>query len=228
MIIGVLSLLFTISVYVTAKWIYRHKSKLYLSPLIVTPLLISLCLLWWKIPYDSYNSGAKWLTAMLQPATIAFAIPLYKYYKTLKKHAVAIVVSVCCGSVFAIISSGLLARSFHLNTQLVESMIPRSVTTPIAMDVSSSLGGIPTMTAVFVILTGILGTIIGPLVIRLFRIKNDIARGVLLGTSAHGAGTSKAFELSSLAGTISSISMILAGVFTLFVAPWMTSVVKLH
>lgn len=113
-----------------------------------------------------------------------------------------------------------IAKVLHLNTQIVDSLIPRSVTTPIAMGVSESIGGIPAITAVFVIMTGLLGSIIGPIIIQLFRIENEIARGVLLGTGAHGAGTSKAFEFSSITGTISSLSMILAALITLLMVPW--------
>lgn len=94
------------------------------------------------------------------------------------------------------------------------------------MNVSQVIGGVPNITAVFVIITGLLGTMLGPLVVKLFRIENEVARGVLFGTSAHGTGTSKAFELSSLTGTISSISMILAALFTLGAAPMLISLLQ--
>lgn len=121
-------------------------------------------------------------------------------------------------------SSAVLAEWLHLDAQLINSLIPRSITTPIAMNVSQVIGGVPNITAVFVILTGLLGAMLGPLVMRLFRIEGEVARGVLFGTSAHGTGTSKAFELSTLTGTISSISMILAALFTLGVAPMLMAV----
>ncbi|BAU26326.1 putative murein hydrolase (TIGR00659 family) [Aneurinibacillus soli] len=224
MMLAFFSFILTIMLYVGAKWCYQHKPKVYLSPLLITPLLIIAFLLWTHISYDSYNTGAKWLSDMLQPATIAFAVPLYKYFNLLKKHATEIIVSVLSGSVVAIISSMLIAEGLHLNTQIVNSLIPRSVTTPIAMGVSTSIGGVPTITAVFVIMTGLLGAVIGPVLIRLLRIENAIAQGALLGTAAHGAGTSKAFEFSSIAGTISSLSMIIAALITLCVTPWLMSI----
>ncbi|MDO7906390.1 CidB/LrgB family autolysis modulator [Paenibacillus sp. JX-17] len=219
--IGFLCLLLTLGIYWMAKRMYRTLPKVYLSPLLITPIVVVIILLVAGIPYASYQEGGKWLTLLLQPATVAFAVPLYKYYNVLKKHAGEIIVSVLSGSVVAITSTALLARWMHLDDSLMNSIVPRSITTPIAMNVSQVIGGVPTITAIFVIITGLSGILIGPVILRLFRIEGEIARGVLFGTSAHGTGTSKAFELSSLTGTISSISMILAALFTLIAAPLM-------
>ncbi|WHX48850.1 CidB/LrgB family autolysis modulator [Paenibacillus woosongensis] len=219
MITGLFWLALTLLIYALSKRLYQAKPSVYLSPLLVTPIVLVIGLMWAHIPYESYNSGGKWLSDMLQPATIAFAVPLYKYYNVLKKHAAVIIVSVLSGSIVAIISSAMLAEWLRLDHELVSSLIPRSITAPIAMSVSQAIGGIPGMTAIFAVITGLLGSIIGPYVLKWFRIENEIARGVLLGTGAHGTGTSKAFELSSLTGTISSISMILAALFTLGAAP---------
>ncbi len=224
MMIGLVFLALTIGVYLLAKRIYTSSTKMYASPLIITPLLIIGFLLMTGIPYESYNAGGKWLTDLLQPATIAFAIPLHKNFKVLKKHAAEIAAGVLSGTVVAVISSMFLAKWLHLSSDLAASLVPRSVTTPIAMSISQSIGGVPSITAVFVIMTGVLGTMMGPSVLRLFRIDNEIARGVSLGTAAHGTGTSKAFELSSLTGTISSIAMILTALFTIGVAPAMLAV----
>ncbi|MCQ4088037.1 CidB/LrgB family autolysis modulator [Saccharibacillus sp. JS10] len=209
----------TLVIYYVAKWIYRRFPYVYLSPLLITPVILVVLLLVTHSSYDSYNTGGAWLSKLLQPATVAFAIPLYKNLQTLKKHVGEIVTSVLFGSLMAILSSVLLARLMHLNVELASSLAPRSVTTPIAMNVSQMVGGVPTITAVFVIMTGLLGAMIGPSMFKWLRIEGDIARGVLLGTSAHGTGTSKAFELNPLTGTISSISMILAALFTLVAAP---------
>lgn len=224
MILGALCLVCTLMIYALSKRLYRVRPRVYLSPLLITPLILVIGLLWAQIPYETYHSGGKWLSNLLQPATIAFAVPLYKYYNVLKKHAVEVLISVLCGSVVAMFSSAVLAEWLHLDTQLINSLIPRSITTPIAMNVSQVIGGVPNITAVFVILTGLLGAMLGPLVMKLFRIEGEVARGVLFGTSAHGTGTSKAFELSTLTGTISSISMILAALFTLGVAPMLMAV----
>ncbi|OMF22677.1 CidB/LrgB family autolysis modulator [Paenibacillus sp. FSL H8-0259] len=221
---GLLFLGLTIAVYLLAKRIYASSGKMYTSPLIITPLLIIAFLLMTGSSYESYNAGGKWLSDLLQPATIAFAIPLHKNFRVLKKHAAEIAAGVLSGTVIAVISSMLLAKWLHLSGDLATSLVPRSVTTPIAMSISQSIGGVPSITAVFVILTGVLGTMMGPSVLRLFRIDNEIARGVSLGTAAHGTGTSKAFELSSLTGTISSIAMILTALFSIGLAPALIAV----
>ncbi|WP_422658699.1 CidB/LrgB family autolysis modulator [Paenibacillus sp. EC2-1] len=213
----------TAIIYWATKKLYQRRSRVYLSPLLITPVIIIIILTQTGVSYEAYNEGAGWLSKLLQPATIAFAVPLYKNFQTLKKHATEIMVSVVSGSVMAIISSAFLAKWLHLSSSLTTSLVPRSITTPIAMNVSQVIGGVPNMTAVFVIMTGILGSMIGPLVMKVFRIKGDIARGILFGTSAHGTGTSKAFEFSSLSGTISSISMIVAALFTLCAAPILMS-----
>lgn len=217
--IAAASLLITVILYLLSKKLHRHKPHMLLSPLIVTPAVLIVLLSVTRTSYADYNAGAHWLSDMLGPATIAFAIPLSRHYDLIKKHAAQIMISVLTGSAAAVASSLWLAKGFGLSEKIIYSLIPHSATTPIAMNVSQSIGGIPTITAVAVMITGIFGSLIGPSVIRLFRIRNEVARGVLLGTSAHGAGTSKAFELGSISGTVSSVSMILAAILTLFLTP---------
>lgn len=219
MMIAAASLLITVIVYILAKKLHRHIPHMLLSPLILTPAVLILLLAVTQTSYADYNAGAHWLSDMLGPATIAFAIPLSRHYDLIKKHAAQIMISVLTGSAAAVASSLWLAKGLGLNETIIYSLIPHSATTPIAMNVSQSIGGIPTITAVAVMVTGIFGSLIGPPIIRLFRIRNDVARGVLLGTSAHGAGTSKAFELGSISGTVSSVSMILTAIITLFLTP---------
>ncbi|SEU12527.1 CidB/LrgB family autolysis modulator [Paenibacillus sp. NFR01] len=224
MITGLMYLILTLVLYLLAKRLYRSTGNMLFSPLIVTPLAIIGFLLLTGHSYKSYNAGGQWLTDLLQPATVAFAIPLHKNFKVLKKHAAEIAAGVLSGTVMAVLSSMLLARMLHLSGDLATSLVPRSVTTPIAMSISQSIGGIPSITAVFVIMTGVLGSLMGPSVLRLFRIDNEVARGVSLGTAAHGTGTSKAFELGSLTGTISSIAMILSALFSIGLTPTLFAV----
>lgn len=162
MFIGIVSLFLTVLVYLGAKKVYQRFPRVYTSPLLVTPAVLVGLLLLVNVPYESYNLGGGLLTDMLQPATVAFAIPLYKYFPVLKKYAVEIILNVAVGSCIAIISTALIAKWLHLGTGLIDSLVPRSVTTPIAMNVSEMIGGMPAVTAVFVILTALLGTVIGP------------------------------------------------------------------
>lgn len=220
MILPTFCLLLTAATYWIVKRFYKSYPKIYFSPLLITPVILILLLLWTGIPYETYNAGAHWISDMIGPATVALAVPIYKNLPILKKHAMTIISSVLFGSTIAIISSAWIAKALHLDTRMIESLAPRSATTPIAMAVSKITGGIPTITAVIVLITGLLGMVLGPIVIRLFRIRNDVARGVLFGTGAHAAGTSKAFEFGSVAGSTSSIAMILTAFFTLFSVSW--------
>lgn len=213
-------LFITMTIYIMTKKIYNLKNNILINPLLLTPLLIILLLSFTNTSFARFNSGAHWLTYMLQPSTVAFAIPLYKYFDVLKKYSLEIFTGVFSGVIAAILSSVLFAKWLGLSTSLLESLAPRSITTPFAMIVSKSIGGIPSLTAGFVICTGISGIIIGPLIIRLLSIRHSISKGLLLGMGAHATGTAKAFELGSLEGTAASISMIFAAIITVFIAPY--------
>lgn len=219
--IAALFALATALVYISSKWVHRRKPMVLTAPLLVTPLVMIGLLLLFRIPYESYDTGGRWISSMIGPATVALAVPLYKNWNLLKRHAPIIVTSTVFGATLAFVSSALLARIAHLSPNVAESLLPRSTTTPIAMAISELIGGVPSLTAVFVLITGLLGMLIGPLMIRLFHIDNEIAQGILFGTSAHTAGTSKAFEFGEISGTVSSIAMILTAFITLVLAPWL-------
>lgn len=220
MIIPVLCLLGTLIIYISSKRFYRHFPKVFFTPVILTPVLVIALLTLTDIPYPTYRAGTQYLGDMIGPATVALAVPLYKNRHVMKKHALSILLSVLTGSTVAIVTSAWIAKKLDLNLQIIDSMVPRSATTPIAVVVSEFIGGIPSITAVFVLATGVLGMVLGPVVIRFFRFKNDVSHGVLLGTSAHAVGTTKAFELSNVSGSISTVAMILTAFFTLCTAPW--------
>jgi len=214
-------LLGTLGVYWSVKRLYRICPSLLLTPLLLAPILIITALLGSGISYDTYKTGTAWISGMIGPATVALAVPLYKHLHVLKKHARVIGTSVLAGALLSVMTSVWLAQSLHLSEQLVDSLAPRSATTPVAIAVSGMNGGLPAVTALIVLLTGLLGMVLGPLLIRLLRIRGDIARGVMLGTSAHTAGTAKAFEYGEAAGSISSIAMILTAFVILCAAPWL-------
>jgi predicted murein hydrolase (TIGR00659 family) len=209
----------TVAIYAAGKKLYRLVPKVLVTPLITVPAVLIGIVVAFHIPFEAYASGTKWISWMIGPATVALAVPLYKNFGVLKKHALTIGLSVFSGAVIAVLTSAWMARLLHLNEQLTDSIAPRSATTPIAMAISGHIGGIPSITAVFVLMTGVAGMLVGPLAVRLFRITNDIARGVLFGTSSHNAGTAKAFEFGSVPGTIASIAMVLTAIVTLCAAP---------
>jgi predicted murein hydrolase (TIGR00659 family) len=222
-LIGAAWLVVTIVTYLAAKALYQRRKLILLSPLLISPLVLIGLLLWFNVPYSTYMIGGQWLAKLLGPATVAFAIPLHRHFDLLKKHAAEILASVAAGSLVAVVTGVEMAARLHLSADTVRSMAPRSVTTPIAMGVAGTVGGVPTLTAVFVIVTGLFGLVAGPLVIRSLRIRTPVARGALLGMGAHGCGTSKAFELGSIEGTVASLSMVVAGGLTIVLAPVLLS-----
>jgi len=213
--IAIASLAGTVAIFYVCKMFYVKYKKEWLTPMLVTPIIIILLLLLTGTSYQSYNAGANILSNLLGPATVAFAVPIYKNFNLLKKHAFEIFLSIAVGSAVAIISSFMMALVVGLNDELVHSLVPRSVTTPIAMDISNMIGGSPTLTAVFVMTTGILGSLLAPLIIKVFRFHRPSSRGLMLGMGAHGTGTSKAFEFGELEGTFASLAMIVAALISI-------------
>ncbi|RLQ95414.1 LrgB family protein [Falsibacillus albus] len=204
-----------ITLYYLTKSIYiKYKNPL-LNPLILCPSILAFVIMMSWVPAKEFSTGTKSISYLLGPATVSFAVPVYRHLDLIKKYAIELMLSVAAGSITAVMTSFLLSKWIHFSSQMESTMIPRSITTPIAMDVSKTLGGIPTLTAAFVICTGIIGSIVGPIVIRMCAIKTPIAKGVLLGMGAHGAGTSKAFEIGTVEGSISSIAMILGALATI-------------
>ena len=215
LLVAVVSLLGTIATFYGSKIIYMKFGKAWLTPILITPLVVIMILLVTGTSYEKYNAGGDILTNLLGPATVAFAVPIYKNFALLKKHVIEIIVSITVGSMVAITSSFVLALFLGLNAELTHSLVPRSVTTPIAMDISTMIGGSATLTAVFVMTTGILGGLLAPILIRVCRFNTPSAKGLMLGMGAHGTGTSKAFEFGELEGTFSSIAMVVAALISI-------------
>ncbi|MEW9701660.1 LrgB family protein [Paenibacillus sp. SI8] len=209
----------TIACYWASKRLYRAYPKIYLTPLLVAPIVIIAVISISGVKFDAYNEGAGWLSQMVEPATIALAVMLYKHFDVMKKHAFVIMASVGCGAVASIVTSAGLAHLFGLSTEIVDSLAPRSATTPIAISISHGIGGLPTITAVATLITGVLGLVLGPYIVKWFRIRGPVARGVLLGTSAHSAGISKAFEYDALTGSVAGIAMLVTAFVTLCITP---------
>lgn len=223
--LAIVSFLVTILSYLGAKFLYKKNKSVFLSPLLLCPLMLIGLLLSFHIPYDVYNAGTQWITEMLQPAMVALAVPLYKYRSLLKKYGFEIGFGVLGGSVIAVLSSVMYGKWFQLTPQLLDSLAPRSVTTPIAMDVSQTIGGLPMMTASFVIITGIIGLVTGPFILKWCPISEKVSKGMLLGMGAHGAGTAQAYEIGSIEGAIASLTMIFAGLITIMVAPVLVPII---
>lgn len=184
------------------------------NPLLIAIILTIAVLLIFKIPYESYNVGGSIINMFLAPATACLAVSIYTKLDILKKNWLPIVVGCTAGSLTSMTSIYLLCRLFRLDESMTASLIPKSVTTPIAISVSEANGGIPPVTVVAVLITGILGSILAPLLIRMFRIKNPVEAGIAIGSCSHAVGTSKAIEIGEVEGAMSGLAIGVCGIMT--------------
>jgi predicted murein hydrolase (TIGR00659 family) len=187
----------------------------FFHPLLVAPILLIVLITVMHVTANQYLADSKWLSNMLGPATVAFAVPIYKNFPIIKKYIGTILVSITTGTLVAIFSTFFLSKFFHLSNDFIISILPRSITTPIAIEVSKEIGGLPTLTTVFVIITGVMGGVVGPSVLKWLSIKTPIAKGLALGMGAHGVGTNKAMEYGKQEAMFSSLAMIFAALITL-------------
>ena len=185
-----------------------------LNPILLSAAAVIVVLKVLDIPNETYQAGCQILSFLLTPATICLSISFYEQFQNLKKHLLAVSTGVVAGTVASISAVWALSRIFDLDSSLLASMLPKSVTTAIGVALSTELGGIAAITTAAIIITGIFGNIIGPSLCRLFRLENPVAQGAAFGTSAHVIGTTRAMEMNALAGAVSSLSLTLAGIVT--------------
>lgn len=215
-----LHLTMTVCFFVLARWLYRRTGRRsWMNPVLLTVLALVLVLVITDTPYEVYFEGAKFVHFMLGPATVALAIPLYRQWASLKRHPIALSVSLLIGSLTAVLSAILIAKLGGASKAAIVSLAPKSVTTPVAMGISEQLGGLPSLTAVLVILTGILGASIGPWLLDTLRITNAMAKGLAMGVAAHGIGTGRAIYMGDVAAAFSGLAMGLNGLATTILLP---------
>lgn len=184
------------------------------NPLLTAVVVVMLTLAVLGIDYESYQEGAQLLSYLLTPATVCLAIPLYEQIVLLKKHARAIMAGLVSGVLTSLISILVMAMIFGFSHEEYVTLLPKSITTAIGMGVSEELGGIVTITVAVIIVTGIIGNVIGEAVFRLFKIEEPIAKGIALGSASHAIGTAKAMEIGEIEGAMSSLSIAVAGLLT--------------
>jgi len=171
------------------------------------------------VTYREYIRGTHWLVDLHAPATVAFAIPIYEQRPLIRRHWPLLVIGVVIRSATAIASSWVLASLFGLNESLRLSLLPRSMSTPFAMTVSGDIGGVPALTAVFVVITGVVGAAVGEGLLSCLPLQSVLAQGALFGMGAHGAGTAKAHQIDREIGAIAGLVMVLVGLFNVLAAP---------
>ncbi|MFR1723431.1 LrgB family protein [Emergencia timonensis] len=184
------------------------------NPLLIAVAATIVLLILCGIDYDSYYEGAKYLSYLLTPATVCLAIPMYEQMELLKKNWKAVMAGILSGVLTSLICILAMAAVFSLSHETYVTLLPKSITVAIGMGVSEELGGYVTITVAVILITGILGNMIGEGVCRLFRIKEPIARGVAIGTASHAIGTARAMEMGEVEGAMSSLSIAVAGLLT--------------
>ncbi|MCM0081831.1 LrgB family protein [Geomonas sp. Red32] len=216
--------LLTVGLYALGKALYHRKPTWWTSPLLLAPVLLIAAAVACHQSYREYIRGTHWLVVLLAPVTVAFAVPIYEQRLLIRKHWLLLVAGAAAGSATAMFSSWALATVFGLDGGLRLSLLPRSLSTPFAMTVSGDIGGVPTLTAVFVVITGVFGAVIGELLLGVLPFRSALARGALLGMGAHGAGTAKAHQIDGEVGAVAGLVMVMVGVMNVLAAP---SVAKL-
>ncbi|MEI3521789.1 MAG: LrgB family protein [Anaerosacchariphilus sp.] len=188
------------------------------NPLLIAILIIVILLLVFDIPYDSYNEGGAVINMFLAPATACLAVSIYTKLQLLKENAIPILVGCTAGSLSSMGSVYVLCKLFGLDEAMTASLLPKSITTPIAVEVCQTHGGIVPVTVIAVIFTGILGSILAPYLIKLFRVKNPITAGLAIGACTHAVGTSKAIEFGETEGAMSGLAIGVCGILTVIIS----------
>lgn len=191
----------------------RFKLALF-NPLLISVAATIAVLAAAGIDYDVYYSGAQYLSYLLTPATVCLAVPLYEKLEVLKKNWRAILIGIVSGVLTTLLCILAMSLMFGLSHEEYVTLLPKSITTAIGMGVSEELGGYVTLTVAVIIITGVLGNIFAPLICRVFRIREPIAKGIAIGTSSHAVGTAKAMEMGEVEGAMSSLSIAISGLLT--------------
>ena len=205
---------FEIGIFINNKW----RNPL-LNPILIATVLIIGFLTVTGIEYETYKVGGDYISFFLGPVTVLLAVPLYKQIQSLKRYWFPILAGITVGSATSVICVIACAKMFNLSKTLMLSLTPKSITIPMGSVFSEQIGGIPSITIVSIVITGITGAVTAPLVCRYFRIKNPVAQGVAIGTASHALGTTKAMEIGEIQGAMSRLSIGVAGVITVFITP---------
>lgn len=190
-----------------------------INPLLISIVTVIVILVGFHIDYDTYNNGAKYLSYFLTPATVCLAVPLYEQFELLKRHIWAILAGITSGALASVCCVLVLSLLLKLSHEEYVTLLPKSITTAIGMGVSEELGGIVTITVAVIIITGVLGNIMAEFVCRFFQIEERVAKGIAIGSAAHAVGTARAMEMGEIEGAMSSLSIAVSGLMTVFLAP---------
>ena len=203
--------------YESGLWLKKKTGLAICNPLLISIIIVIGILLFLRVDYDSYYTGAKYLSYLLTPATVCLAVPLYEQLSLLKSNWKAIMAGIISGVIASALCVFALALVFGLSHEEYVTLLPKSITTAIGMGVSQELGGIVTITVAVIVITGVFGNMIAETVCRLFHIEEPIAKGIGIGSASHAMGTTRAMEMGEIEGAMSSLSIAVAGLLTVVV-----------
>ena len=209
----------TIVMFILATIINRKWQNPFTTPLFLGTMFVIAILLSFKIPYQTYNSTAKYLTYFLVPVTVCFAVPMYRQLPLLKKHILSILFAMLTGVIASVVSVCILVILLGLSDVIARSLVSISVTTALAIGITEKLGGMVSLTVSAVIITGILGASVSDKLCKWIKLQNPISRGLAIGNASHAAGTVKAMEMGKIEGSFSSLAIVLSGLMTAVIAP---------
>lgn len=222
----ILWIIVTMAIYFGMQLLYLKLRWLLLHPVLISIFLIIVLLRFLNVDYEQYNHGGIFISFFLGPSVVALGVLLHEKFEVIKKSATAISISLIAGGITGIISVILIAGLLHASPEIISSLAPKSVTTPIAIEISARMGGIPPLTATVVILVGIFGAAFGPLFLKQTGINDKVAFGLAMGASSHGMGTARAIEEGHLEGAVSGLAMCLNGIITALAAPYVLEVMN--
>ena len=219
MSISLFPMVLTLLCYQIGLWCQKKWKNPIFNPILIGMLLVIGVLLVTGVPNEHYQAGTARMTWLLTPATVCLALPLYEHVKVLKKSLPAILTGIAAGTITSLVFVFFLCRVFGLDRTLTVSMLPKSVTSAFGMALSEQNGGIGALSTASIVITGVIGSLVGSLLCKLFRIKDPVAQGVAFGTASHVGGTTRALELGDLQGAVSSLSLAIAGLMTTILFP---------
>ena len=216
----------TFGVFYAAKTIQRRLGWVLFNPILVAIAIIILFLLVMDIPYEKYHEGAKMIEFWLKPAVVALGVPLYLQLSSIKQQFLPILASQLMGCIAGIVSVVVISKLLGASDVVIMSLASKSVTTPIAMEVTQVLGGIPSLTAAIVVITGLIGAIIGFKTLSVSHVNNPMALGLSMGAASHALGTSAAMDRDQFVGAYASLGLTLNGIFTALLTPTVIDIIN--
>ena len=216
----------TFGVFYAAKTIQRRLGWVLFNPILIAIAIIIFFLLVMDIPYEKYHEGAKMIEFWLKPAVVALGVPLYLQLSSIKQQFLPILASQLMGCIAGIVSVVVISKLLGASDVVIMSLASKSVTTPIAMEVTQVLGGIPSLTAAIVVITGLIGAIIGFKTLSVSHVNNPMALGLSMGAASHALGTSAAMDRDQFVGAYASLGLTLNGIFTALLTPTVIDIIN--